>query len=97
MAILLDLENSQYGVPFLGAYFRITNAAVSRHGAVKFMVMIDVAGYGTATPGDNIRDVDFRRYYAPLDEVEACVGVAFLEKCYAWVMSQPDMAGAQAA
>lgn len=99
MAISLDLENSQYGIPFAGAYFRIAMATISRRraGGIKFTVMIDVAGYGTATPDDDTREVDFRRYNAPLDEIETCAGVAFLEKCYAWVMSQPDMAGAQAA
>lgn len=99
MAILLDLENSQYGIPFAGAYFRIAMAAASRRraGGIKFTAMIDVAGYGTATPDDDTREVDFRRYHAPLDEVEACAGATFLERCYAWVMAQPDMAGAQAA
>lgn len=99
MAIALDLEKSQYGIPFAGAYFRIATAAVSRQrsGGAKFSVMLDVVGYGTTTPDDDTREVDFRRYHAPLEEIETCAGVSFLEKCYAWVMSQPDMAGAQAA
>jgi hypothetical protein len=63
MAIQLDLTTSQYGTPFAGAYFRIVTAAVSRmrEGGPKFTVMIDVAGYATATPGDNTREVDFCR------------------------------------
>ena len=95
MAIQIDLTNSQYGVPFAGAYFRIVTAAVTRQrgGGPKFNVMIDIAGYGTATPGDDTREVDFRRYHVPLEDVEAQPGAAFLDKCYAWVMSQPDMAG----
>lgn len=95
MAIQVDLANSQYGVAFAGAYFRIVTAAVSRQrqGGPKFRVMIDVAGYGTATPGDDTREVDFRRYHASLEEVEAQQGAALLDKCYAWVMAQPDMAG----
>lgn len=99
MAIVLDLESSQYGIPFVGAYFRIATASVSRRraGDIKFSVMIDVAGYGTATPDDDTREVDFRRYHAPLDEIEASAGATFLERCYAWVMAQPDMAGSQAA
>ena len=95
MAIQLDLTNSQYGTPFAGAYFRIVTAAVSRmrEGGPKFSVMIDVAGYATATPSDDTRDVDFRRYHADLTEVEAQAGATFLDKCYAWVMTQEDMAG----
>lgn len=99
MAIQIDLTTSQYGVPFTAAYFRIATTAITRQrsGATsKFSVMIDIAGYGTATPGDDTREVDFRRYHAPLAEVESKSGAAFLDKCYAWVMSQPDMAGSQA-
>ena len=96
MAIQIDLDTSQYGVPFAAAYFRIATAAVNRHrsdGPLKFSVMIDVAGYGTDAPEDDTRDIDFRRYHAPLSEVEAQQGSSFLDKCYAWVMAQPDMAG----
>jgi hypothetical protein len=95
MAIQINLTNSQFGVPFAGAYFRIVTAAVSRQRSdgSKFSVMIDIAGYGTAEPGDDTRDIDFRRYHCDLAEVEAQEGATFLEKCYAWVMSQPDMAG----
>jgi hypothetical protein len=95
MAIQIDLTNSQYGIPFAGAYFRIVTASISRQreGGPKFSVMIDIAGYGTATPGDDTREVDFRRYHTALDDIEAQQGPKFLDKCYAWVMSQPDMAG----
>jgi len=98
MAIELNLETSQYGTPFAGAYFRIVTAAVSRmrEGGPKFTVMIDVAGYATATPDDDTREVDFRRYHADLTEVEAQTGDLFLDKCYAWVMAQADMAGSEA-
>jgi len=98
MAIQLDLTNSQYGTPFAGAYFRIVTAAVSRmrEGGPKFTVMIDVAGYATATPGDDTREVAFRRYHADLTEVEAQAGANFLDKCYAWVMAQDDMNGSVA-
>ena len=95
MAIQIDLSTSQYGTPFAGAYFRIVTAAVSRmrDGGPKFTVMIDVSGYATATPGDDTREVDFRRYHADLTEVEAAAGAEFLDKCYAWVMAQEDMNG----
>jgi hypothetical protein len=95
MAIELNLETSQYGTPFTGAYFRIVTAAISRmrEGGPKFAVMIDVAGYATARPDDNTREVDFRRYHADLAEVEAAGGSLFLDKCYNWVMAQDDMIG----
>jgi len=98
MAIQLDLTNSQYGTPFTGAYFRIVTAAVSRmrEGGPKFTVMIDVSGYATATPDDDTREVDFRRYHADLAEVEASAGATFLDKCYSWVMAQEDMNGSVA-
>ena len=98
MAISLDLTNSQYGIPFAGAYFRIVTASINRQreGGPKFSVMIDFAGYGTASPGDDTREVDFRRYHTPLDDIEAQEGDAFIDKCYTWVMSQPDMVGSQA-
>lgn len=99
MAIQIDLTNSQYGIPFAGAYFRIVTAAITRQreGGPKFGVMIDVAGYGTAMPGDDTREVDFRRYHTSLDDIEAQAGTEFLSKCYAWLASQPDMAGAVSA
>ena len=95
MAIQLNLSTSQYGVPFAGAYFRIVTAAVSRTRSAdnRHSVMIDVAGYATQPSDDDTRDVDFRRYHAPLSEVEAQTGATFLAKCYAWVMAQADMVG----
>lgn len=99
MAIQLDLSNSQYGVPFAGAYFRIVTAAVSRTRDTdnRHSVMLDVVGYATQPQDEDTRDVDFRRYHCPLVEVEALAGEGFLAKCYAWVMTQEDTAGAQAA
>jgi membrane-bound lytic murein transglycosylase len=94
MAIQIDLSTSQYGTPFAGAYFRIATAAISRQRSgdgSKFSVMIDVAGYATDTPDDDTREVDFRRYYADLIDVEVGEGTQFLDKCYAWVMAQDDM------
>ena len=98
MAIQIDLTTSQYGTPFAGAYFRIVTAALSRmrEGGFKFMVTIDVSGYATDTPGDDTREVDFRRYHADLADVEIAAGATFLDKCYGWVMDQDDMAGSVA-
>lgn len=96
MAIQLDLSTSQYGVPFAGAYFRIVMASVSRirDPENRHSVMLDVVGYATQPQDDDTRDVESRRYHCLLSEVEAQTGENFLTKCYAWVMTQPDMAGA---
>ena len=98
MAIQIDLTNSQYGVPFAGAYFRVVTAAISRTRmpTMRHSVMIDVAGYATAPQDEDTKDIDFRRYHCPLSEVESCLGDGFLAKCYAWVMSQDDMNNAEA-
>ena len=94
----ITTENSQYGIAFNGAYYRIATTAVSRQRGTdpKFSVMIDLSGYA-ATPDDDTREVDFKRYNAPLDAVEAASGATFLAKCYAWVMTQSDMDGSSAA
>lgn len=98
MAIQLDLTNSQYGIPFAGAYFRIVTASVSRTRDAdnRHSVMMDVAGYATQPDNEDTKEVDFRRYHCPLAEVEAKTGDTFLAKCYAWVMAQDDMNGSEA-
>ena len=90
---------SQYGIAFNNAYYRIVTAAVSRQreSDPKFTVMIDLSAYATASPTDETREVDFKRYNAPLTEIEAASGATFLDKCYAWVMVQSDMSGSSAA
>lgn len=95
MAIQTNIENSSFGVSFIGAYFRITNASISRtrDAENRFRVMIDVVGYATQPQTEDIKDVDFRRYYALLSEIESQNQDTFLQNCYSWVMTQPDMAG----
>jgi predicted deacetylase len=95
MAIQLNLETSNFGVPFQGAYFRIVTAAISRQrqSDPRHTVMIDVVGYATQPTNEDTKDVDFRRYHVPLTDVEAQTGEGFLAKCYEWVMTQTDMAG----
>ena len=94
----ITADNSQYGIAFNGAYYRIVTAAISRQRGTdpKFSVMIDLSAYATSTPTDDTREVDFKRYHANLDDVQASSGDAFLDKCYAWVMTQDDMAGSTA-
>jgi hypothetical protein len=93
MAIQLDLQQSNFGIPFSGAYFRVVTAAISRTRNLdpRHTVMIDVVGYATKPENEDTKDVDFRRYHAPLTEVETLEGTTFLEKCYKWVMAQPNM------
>jgi hypothetical protein len=93
MAIQLDLTTSNYGVPFEGAYFRVVTASISRQRGATFSVMIDVVGYATRPTNEDTRDIDFRRYHAPLDQIELQTGSVFLEKVYNWVAIQEDMAG----
>ena len=90
---------SQYGIAFNNAYYRIVTAAVSRQRGSdpKFSVMIDLSGYATGSNlTDDTREVDFKRYNANLTDIEAASGSTFLDKCYAWVMSQSDMDGSTA-
>lgn len=90
--------NSDYGISFSGAYYRIVTAAVSRQRGTdpKFSVMIDLSAYATSSPNDDTREVDFKRYNANLADVEAASGATFLDKCYAWVMAQDEMSGSTA-
>jgi hypothetical protein len=95
---------SQYGIAFNNAYYRIVTTAVSRQRDLidggdnppKFSVMIDLGAYATSTPADDTHEVDFKRYHADLDAINATSGDAFLDKCYAWVMAQDDMVGSTA-
>lgn len=96
MAIELNIETSQYGIPFAAAYYRIVTAAISRtrDEANRFGVMIDVVGYATKPEHDDVREIDFRRYHVPMTDIEAQAGDNFLSKCYIWVSAQSDMTGA---
>ncbi len=89
---------SQYGIAFNNAYYRIVTAAISRQRGSdpKFSVMIDLSAYATSTPTDDTREVDFKRFNAPLDDINAASGDAFLDKCYSWVMTQGEMSGSTA-
>ena len=93
MAIQLDLTTSNYGIPFQAAYFRVVTASVLKQRESRFSVTIDVVAYATKPTNEDIRDIDFRRYHAPLDEVEAQIGTVFLEKVYNWISVQEDMVG----
>lgn len=95
MAIQIDITSSNFGVQFSGAYFRIVTACVSRQRQEypRHSVMIDVVGYAAQPEDEDTKEADFRRYHAPLADIEAQEGPDFLAKAYQWVMAQPDMAG----
>lgn len=95
MAIQIDLQQSNFGISFQGAYFRIVTAALTRQRGedVRHSVMIDVVGYATQPQNEDTREVDFRRYHVAASEIYAQPGSNFLAQCYNWVMAQPDMAG----
>jgi hypothetical protein len=96
MAIQIDLNTSNFGIPFAGAYFRIVTSSIGRQRNAQFSVMIDVVGYAQKPTNDDTKDIDFRRYHTPLADVEAQQGASFLEKSYNWVASQDDMSGSVA-
>ncbi len=89
---------SEFGIKFDNAYYRIVTSSISRQRGSdpKFAVMIDLSGYASSSPGDDTKEVDFKRYHADLTDVNAASGDAFLDKCYAWVMAQDDMSGSTA-
>ena len=94
----ITAENSQYGIAFNGAYYRIVTANISRQRGTdpKFSVMIDLSAYATNQPTDDTREVDFKRFNARLEDINAASGDAFLDKCYSWVMAQDEMNGSTA-
>lgn len=96
MAIKIDLQSSPFGVPFPGAYYRITSATVRRNENPKWIVAMDVFGYGTPNPDSGTNPIDVRRYGVELVDIEAQAGETLLEKCYAWLMMQDSMSGAVA-
>jgi hypothetical protein len=99
MAIINDipLDQSEYGMPINGAYHRIVGVRIERTNfsdsteEMKFQVVLDIAGFGTTIPTSDTKEMAFKRYNAPLSEIEDNTGNTFLEKCYKWVMLQPDM------
>ncbi len=99
MAISLNIKTSRVGVGFKTAYYRIGAANVSRAQGreVPHIIVIDVNGFATKPSDDSVQEIDFRRYHAPLAEVEEGGGENFLTKCYAWVMAQEDMKGGKEA
>ena len=87
--------NSQYGCAFENAYYRIVTVGINRQRGTdpKFEVTIDLAAYATSSPDVGTREVDYKRYKVPFDDINSASVDAFLDKCYSWVMEQDDMSG----
>jgi len=96
MALLLNISesNSEYGIAFSGAYYRILTASVQRENSGGHFVMINLGAYATSSPTNGTREIDFKRFYGPLSEIEAKSGDDFLSKCYNWLKDQSDFLGA---
>lgn len=96
MALSLNISqsNSEYGIAFSGAYYRIVTANVQRERGGNHQVSIDLSAYATSSPTDNTREVDFKRLSGSLSDIEAKSGDDFLSKCYAWLKDQSEFSGA---
>lgn len=94
----ISKDNSEYGVKFDNAYYRIVSTSINRQLGTdpKFKVTIDLAAYATSSPSDDHRELELRRYNTDLDNINSAGGDAFLDKCYTWVMAQDDMSGSTA-
>jgi hypothetical protein len=98
MAIQIDVYPPNPGPPFTGSYFRVVAASITRtnNEDVRFMAMIELAGYETKPESYDAAVADSRRYFVRLSDVESMAGDTFFSKCYAWVMALPEMAGSVA-
>lgn len=99
MAIQNTLEESAYGVAFQNAYLRIDLVVLARSAVPeqsKHYVSIDIACFAAPPKDQNTKPLELKRIYASINEIEMHAGSNFLEKCYAWLMSQPDMVGSSA-
>ena len=96
MALSLNISesNSEYGVAFSGAYYRIVTANISRERGGNHQVSIDLSAYATNSPTDDTREVNFKRISGALSDIEAKSGDDFLSKCYTWLKDQSDFSGA---
>ena len=96
MALSVNIleADSDFGVAFNGAYYRIVTSSVSRERGGNHQVSIDLSGYATGAPTDDTREVKFVRLSGPLADIEAKSGDDFLSKCYNWLKDQSEFSGA---
>lgn len=97
MAIQINLNESQYGINFDDAYYRICVIGIERIDDEKnrHRVMMDVVAYATKPMSENVKQIDAKRFFAPLAEIESINADDFLSKCYTWIMAHPDFYNAK--
>ena len=94
MAIKITKESSDFGTTFTDAYYRIVNVRIDRDGVVeKFRTFIDVSGYATASPTEAIKEIDFLSFNVKESDINSQSGSTYYEKCYNWLMTQPEFSG----
>lgn len=93
----LTAEDTQYGITFNNAYYRIANVGTIRDNMSgiegKFRVVLDVSGYATDTPTDATQGIDFKRFHIPASTIDSQSGSTYYEKCYNWLMTQSEFSG----
>jgi len=96
MAIEIDFNSDKFGITFEKAYFIIVNTSVKRQQpeeGEKFVAVIDIAGYTDKSLVSVKTPLEFKRYRVNLSTVDNFSGSNFVERCYSWVMTQPELAG----
>jgi hypothetical protein len=91
-----DLENI-YGITFNDAYYRIVRASVMRafqENPEKFQASITVLGYAASNPPIDFREINTKEYRVDYENIKAMSGSDFIQKCYQWVLTQPEFEGA---
>lgn len=94
MAIKITKESSAFGATFTDAYYRIVNVRIERDGVMeKFKTCIDISGFATASPTDTTREIDFLSFNTKESDISSQSGSTYYEKCYNWLMTQPEFSG----
>lgn len=96
MAIINNLETSQFGVGFNNAYYRINevvnqrNEAYVPEGQPLHLVFVFVKVYAQKPENVGIKEVATLTFKTSLDEISAHGGDNFLTSCYLWLMTRPE-------
>jgi len=91
MAIKITKESSDFGATFTDAYYRIVSVRIERDGVMeKFKTCIDISGFATASPTDTTREIDFLSFNTKESDISSQSGSAYYEKCYNWLLTQPE-------
>jgi len=94
VAIKLTKDSADFGAVFTDAYYRIVNVRIERDGIIeKFKTCIDVSGFATSSPTDNTREIDYLSFNTKESDISSQSGSAYYEKCYQWLLTQPEFSG----